>query len=110
MVENAFIHGIEEREEGGVITIQVEQTSKFVIVEVSDDGEGIEPEKIEQLLSLGGISDDPIGHSTGIGLTNVIRRLQLFYKKSDVVEIESEKGYWTTVRLLLPKTIEEEHR
>ena len=106
LVENAFIHGIEEREEGGIITIHVEQTSDFVIVEVSDDGEGIEPEKIEQLLSLDRRSDEPIGHSTGIGLTNVIRRLQLFYKKSDVVEIESEKGYWTTVRLRLPKTIE----
>lgn len=106
LVENAFIHGIEGREEGGIITIQVEQTTDYVIIEVSDDGEGIEPKKIEQLLSLDRASDDPIGHSTGIGLTNVIRRLQLFYKKTDVVEIESEKGYWTTVRLRLPKTIE----
>lgn len=106
LVENAFIHGIEEREEGGVISIQIEQTPESVIIEVSDDGEGIEKEKIEALLSQTKVRDDHVGHSTGIGLTNVIRRLQLFYRKNNIVEIESEKGQWTTVRLILPKTIE----
>lgn len=106
LVENAFIHGIEAREEGGVISIQIKQSEDSVIVEVSDDGEGIEPSKIEQLLSLSTVKDDHVGHSTGIGLTNVIRRLQLFYKTNNVVEIESEIGKWTTVRLRLPKKIE----
>ena len=106
LVENAFIHGIEEREEGGIISIRIEQTPESVIIEVSDDGEGMEKEKIEALLSQTTVSDDHVGHSTGIGLTNVIRRLQLFYRTNNVVEIESEKGHWTTVRLILPKTIE----
>ena len=44
------------------------------------------------------------GHSTGIGMRNVIRRLQLFYGMQDVVEIESAVGKGTTVRLLLPMT------
>ena len=106
LVENAFIHGIEEREEGGIISIRIEQTPESVIIEVSDDGEGMEKEKIEALLSQTTVSDDHVGHSTGIGLTNVIRRLQLFYRTNNIVEIESEKGKWTTVRLILPKTIE----
>ncbi|MCZ2258483.1 sensor histidine kinase [Sporosarcina sp. G11-34] len=104
LVENAFIHGIEEREEGGIISIKIEQTDEFVVIEVSDDGEGIDKEKIEQLLSLSTVKDDHVGHSTGIGLTNVIRRLQLYYQMKNVVEIESEKGQWTTIRLLLPKS------
>lgn len=103
LVENAFIHGIEEREEGGIISIKIEQTDEFVVIEVSDDGEGIDKEKIEQLLSLSTVKDDHVGHSTGIGLTNVIRRLQLYYQMENIVEIESEKGQWTTIRLLLPK-------
>ena len=106
LVENAFIHGIEEREAGGIISIRIEQTPDSVIIEVSDDGEGMEKEKIEALLSQTTVRDDHVGHSTGIGLTNVIRRLQLFYRTNNVVEIESEKGHWTTVRLILPKTIE----
>ena len=80
LVENAFIHGIEEREEGGVISIRIGQTEESVVIEVSDDGEGIDQEKIESLLSLSPVRDEHVGHSTGIGLTNVIRRLQLFYK------------------------------
>ncbi len=103
LVENAFIHGIESREEGGRITIQVKQTQNEVIVEVSDDGEGMSGVEIQRLLSLVERKEDHVGHSTGIGLTNVIRRLQLFYQKSDVVEIESEVGQWTTIRLFLPK-------
>lgn len=105
LVENAFIHGIEAREEGGIISISIEQTEDSVIIEVTDDGEGIEQDKIEALMSLTPVKDDHVGHSTGIGLTNVIRRLQLFYKRNDVVEIESEKGQWTTIRLRLPKII-----
>lgn len=43
------------------------------------------------------------GHSTGIGLMNVKRRLQLFFGKTDVIEIESENEEWTIVRLKLLK-------
>ena len=106
LVENAFIHGIEEREEGGIIAIYIWQTAKHVIIEVKDNGEGIEQNKIEDLLSFAAVRDEHVGHLTGIGVANVIRRLQLFYQTTQVVEIESEKGQWTTVRLLLPKMIE----
>ncbi|WP_342504833.1 sensor histidine kinase [Sporosarcina sp. FSL K6-2383] len=106
LVENAFIHGIEEREDGGMIAITVRQIVDQVIVEVKDNGGGIEPGKIADLLSPVAVRDDHVGHSTGIGLANVIRRLQLFYQTKHVVEIESEKGQWTMVRLLLPKMFE----
>ncbi len=108
LVENAFIHGIEEQEAGGLIAIRIWQTADNIIVEVEDNGGGIDPIKIKNLLSLAAVSDDHVGHSTGIGLTNVIRRLQLFYQTQQVVEIESEKGQWTIVRLLLPKRIGED--
>lgn len=89
-----------------MIAITVWQTDEKVIVEVKDNGEGIEPEKITDLLTLVSARDDHVGHSTGIGLTNVIRRLQLFYQTTHVVEIESQIGQSTTIRLLLPKLFE----
>src|SRR5699024_8887895 len=52
LVENAFIHGIEEKEEGGIITLNIYQTETHVIVEVRDDGVGMDQDRICQLLSL----------------------------------------------------------
>ncbi|MFZ3577162.1 histidine kinase [Virgibacillus sp. DJP39] len=102
LVENAFIHGIEEKEDGGVISLKIYQSDETVMVEVTDDGAGMEENQIRQLLALSDRSNEHVGHSTGIGLTNVIRRLQLFYQQDHVVEIESEVNRGTTVRLVLP--------
>lgn len=103
LVENAFIHGIEEKEDGGVISIHVYQSNRGVLVEIKDDGIGMEQDQIDRLLTLTNDSDEHVGHSTGLGLTNVIRRLQLFYQESNVVEIESKINHGTTIRLLIPK-------
>lgn len=103
LIENAFIHGIEGQEEGGIIALNVYQTETHVIAEVCDDGVGMLEEKIKQLLTLSAADEPHVGHSTGIGLANVIRRLELHYQISDVVEIESQLGKGTTIRLVLPK-------
>ncbi|WP_246031478.1 sensor histidine kinase [Salibacterium salarium] len=104
LVENAFIHGVESLEEGGTISLRVYQQQKYTIVEVEDNGIGMEKEQIQGIQSPNNIaSDGHVGHSTGLGLTNVIRRLQLFYQLEDVVEIESEPSGGTVVRLFLPE-------
>ncbi|GGB60999.1 hypothetical protein GCM10011409_42880 [Lentibacillus populi] len=103
LVENAFIHGIEEKEEGGTIVLNISQNSHHVIVMIQDDGVGMSANKIAQVMSLAKQQDAHVGHSTGIGLTNVIRRLQLFYGRSHVVEIHSEINKGTTISLFLPK-------
>ena len=79
LVENAFIHGIEAREDGGIIAIRIKQTAKHVIIEVSDDGEGIEKEKIEALLSLTTSDDGHVGHSTGIGLDECHQKVTTYF-------------------------------
>lgn len=103
LVENAFIHGIEEREEGGHIWLRVYPQPAEIVVEVTDDGAGMRPERMEKILSLADAKEAHVGHSTGIGLHNVIRRLQLFYQTQHIVELESELGEGTTIRLLLPR-------
>lgn len=40
--------------------------------------------------------------SNGIGMANVIERLELFYKERGLAEIESEPGKGTSVILKLP--------
>ncbi|MFD2211224.1 sensor histidine kinase [Virgibacillus halophilus] len=103
LVENAFIHGIEGREEGGTIELHIAGNGDRVLVEVTDDGVGMTEERRRQILSLAKEPDNHTGHSTGIGLTNVIRRLQLFYQEDNIVEIISGEDQGTTIRLMLPR-------
>ena len=110
LIENAFIHGIESREEGALLILRVFKKDREVMIEVCDNGRGMKRETKERILAFvrgnGDQEDSQVetvhGHSTGIGVRNVIRRLQLFYDKLDVVEIESEVEQGTTIRLKLP--------
>jgi signal transduction histidine kinase len=102
IVENAVIHAVEPREDGGTIRFRIMDDDERVTVEIADDGPGITEHKIRQILA--GHAVEPEGHSTGIGFSNVVRRLRLFYGSDDVIEIESATGQGTTVRMKIPKT------
>lgn len=104
-VENAFIHAIEPSEDGGNITIHVKDQEEHVVIKIEDNGGGMSKERMQFILSgeSSEIPDKPKDHSTGIGIHNVIRRLQLFYGIQDVMEITAVPGEGTCVKLLLPK-------
>jgi sensor histidine kinase YesM len=106
LVENAFIHGIEPYEECGKISVTVKDFMDYVQIDVEDTGKGMDQTTINAILSDEAPLENTVkkgGHSTGLGLRNVIRRLQLFYQRKDVVEIEAIPGKGTKIRLLLPK-------
>lgn len=100
-VENAFIHAVEPSVSGGCITIRVYAQEGNVIVEIIDDGAGIDEERVQAIVK-GSESAAKHGHSTGIGIDNVIHRLELFYGVPDLVSINSSPGQGTCVRLNLP--------
>ncbi|MBW5447945.1 HAMP domain-containing protein [Cohnella sp. CFH 77786] len=101
IIENAVIHAVEPLEEGGSITFRVRDGEDAVIVEIEDNGVGMPEDKIRNILE----ERVPVaeGHSTGIGFSNVVRRLRLFYGRDDVIDIRSELGRGTKVILKLPK-------
>lgn len=102
LVENAFVHGIESLESGGVISVDVWREQNFTIVEIADNGMGMEQETIEQILNHQDVTHLKKGReSTGLGLANVIRRLELFYHREDVVQIDSEINGGTKITLKL---------
>jgi sensor histidine kinase YesM len=102
IVENAVIHAIEPREEGGSIWFRILDGMDRVMIEVEDDGPGISDQKIRQMLEDQHVQSD--GHSTGIGFSNVVKRLRLFYECEDVISIESSNNRGTKVVLKIPKT------
>ncbi|TWT05550.1 HAMP domain-containing protein [Planococcus sp. CPCC 101016] len=101
LIENAVIHAIEPEEDGGHIWFRIKDREEEVWIEIEDNGKGMSLEKRQQLLE--GSIVPAEGHSTGIGFANVVKRLQLFYGKEDLVNVESEIGQGTKVILKLPK-------
>ncbi|MCM3117340.1 histidine kinase [Neobacillus sp. MER 74] len=110
LVENAFMHGVESYEENGVIRLRIYQHNDRIHVEVIDNGAGMDESTKKRLLTYvegtepeeGSEPDKSKGQSNGIGVKNVIRRLQLFYRRNDIVEIESKPLYGTNFRLTIP--------
>jgi sensor histidine kinase YesM len=103
LVENAFVHGVESYEQGAEMELSVYRNNKQLIVEIRDNGVGMDQQLIRQVME--GPAEPFSGQneaSNGIGLRNVLRRLQIFYQCEDVMEIESVQGTGTTVRLKLP--------
>ncbi|MGG1877153.1 sensor histidine kinase [Paenibacillus campinasensis] len=107
LIENAVIHAVEPREEGGIIRFIVKDEAEHVRVVIEDDGPGIPEAKIRSIVA--GVDTGSGGHSTGIGFSNVVQRLKLFYQGADVIHIKSAQGAGTTIILTLPKRGNEEH-
>ncbi|WP_323677441.1 Hpt domain-containing protein [Halorubellus sp. PRR65] len=136
LVRNAVDHGIESREERegldkpdtGTVTLEARRARDRVVVEVTDDGRGLDPDVLrdeaveEDILSreeADALSDNDArelvfhpGLSTAAEVTDVSGRgVGMDVVRSTVedldgeVEIESELGAGTTIRLVLPVSV-----
>ncbi|MGM0903678.1 MAG: sensor histidine kinase [Bacillota bacterium] len=103
LVENAFIHGIEPYEQRGMIEIEGYAQGESIVLKIRDNGIGMDQEKINMLLDKSTNTTESTGHSTGLGVKNVFRRLELFYQSKERISIESGIGQGTTIQLEIPK-------
>ncbi|GAB2716176.1 sensor histidine kinase [Paenibacillus thermoaerophilus] len=108
IVENAFIHGIEGYEDGARLHIAISRREEHIVIEIRDNGVGMDEATRQKLLNPA-IAESESSElpgakkaSNGVGVRNVVRRLQLYYQRERVIEIESEPNRGTTVRLLIP--------
>jgi sensor histidine kinase YesM len=95
-VENAVRHGIEPREEGGRVEIEVRKKGNFLSLRISDTGIGMD------VPSRGSSMADSKPAIEGIGIGNVRRRLELRYGAEARLVLKSKKGIGTDVRITLP--------
>ncbi len=98
LIENSIKHGLEPRISGGTVTLRSRLEGDQLIVEVEDDGVGMEPGRV--------VTPPPGGlvrESSGIGMKNVRERMEVLYGDGAVVEVVSRPGRGTKVRLVMPQ-------
>jgi len=89
LVENAVIHGISPKKEGGEIQIKAGAHEDNIEITVSDNGTGMKKQH----------------RPAGFGLHGVQERLKLFYKNNALFEITRPDQGGTKIRMLLPYAV-----
>lgn len=101
-VENAIVHGLEPKIGNGILELSITNSEDQIKVVIRDNGLGIQEDKIKNFFEYKDVLDEK--SQSGIGVINVIRRLELIYGKN-VVGIQSELGKGTEVRITIPNKI-----
>ncbi len=110
ILENSIYHGIKEKQEEGIVEIELTEhgdSLRFVIV---DNGIGMTKEMLSHLQqTIKSSSDLEESESPkSFGMASVNRRLKLLYGENYSFVIESEYGEFTKVTILIPKNIPED--
>lgn len=95
ITENSMVHGMEPMVGTCTVKISVYREAESLILTVWDNGDGIEPEKLERLRK-------GEGKSKRMGLRNVQNRIQILYGKAYGLWIDSEYHQYTEVKITLP--------
>ncbi len=106
LVENAIIHGLAPKEEGGKIYIRVWEKGEETFITVHDTGVGMTEEKLNKLkrkLEEGNVSRD------SIGVGNVYRRFKIMYPDGQFT-IYSRENKGTLIKLQIPKCLHVESK
>ncbi|MCF6335778.1 MAG: histidine kinase [Spirochaetales bacterium] len=96
LVENSVLHAFSKKDGIGTIIVAVRFEDPLLLISVSDDGVGIPPEIISELLT-------PHTHdyklsSRVMGLENVIQRCYFFYPdQKDIIDIRSNHDSGTEI-------------
>jgi two-component system LytT family sensor kinase len=94
LVENSIKHGLSRRVGEGRISIRSLRQAGHTVIEVVDNGVGMETGPGQGLPS-----------GTGIGLRNVNERLRVIYGAAYQLRLTSAQGQGTSVRIEIPEII-----
>lgn len=104
-VENAFVHGLEEKDSDGRLDIHISMSGEDIQIQISDNGVGMDYFKLGELRkSLYEENAD----RTHIGIRNVNQRIQILYGRKYGIQIESKKELGTKVTISIPFRLNED--
>lgn len=92
IIENALIHGILPKDEGGRIEICIRRVEEALYIKVKDNGVGMDPAMMPD--------DMRYEFGRGVGISNIDSRLRKLYGKG--LQIDSSPGMGTEVTIYVP--------
>jgi two-component system LytT family sensor kinase len=95
IVENSIKHGLAPKVDGGHITIRTSASDGRLVIEVEDNGIGIPEKRMAQV------------YVDGIGISNVHERLRVLYGGDFRMDIFSQEGAGTRIRIEVPELVSE---
>lgn len=104
LVENAIIHGLEGKVDGGIVRVSGRLEGEHVVLIVSDSGNGVSAEDVETIFRAEKRKQIH-GQTTGLGIINVHKRIQHYFGSEYGLTMESKLGEGTNIYIRLPYSL-----
>ncbi|MEC0310942.1 sensor histidine kinase [Paenibacillus lautus] len=95
LVENSILHGFRDLKNGGLIEIEISGDEKRWTIAVRDNGRGMDQTQVRELF----LQESKKGYA----VSNLIRRLRLYYGDGAEFHVDSALERGTEIRISLPK-------
>jgi two-component system sensor histidine kinase YesM len=108
IVENCFVHGLEQKMGVWLIAVSVQKVLDEIEITIEDNGIGMDEKRLEEINQhLYYTTDDQFGLSDSIGLKNVDSRIKLTFGEGYGLFVTGSKENGTTVKLIIPELLKD---
>jgi signal transduction histidine kinase len=106
LVENAVVHGLSGRIEGGLLQLHAQREGDMLRLRVVDDGVGCQwpPEPVSTAPTAPAVQPALVPRRGGVGLSALRRRFELDYAGRASFTVRSAPGQGCEVTILIPQT------
>lgn len=99
VVENAMVHGLSKKEQGGRVHIRIWEQGNRLVISVADTGLGMSEERLAEVTEA---MKERRTSKIGIGLGNIYKRIHMMYKQGEF-RITSREGRGTVIQMFIPQ-------
>jgi two-component system sensor histidine kinase YesM len=103
LLENCILHGLKSSGEKMLIDINIRYGEESIIITISDNGLGINPDTLAQIKSA--LYEKKVDVNQFYGISNVNARLSMYSANKNCMDIDSTQGMGTTVYISIEQMI-----
>lgn len=100
IIENTILHGFENVKQGGLIWVKAYVRKERLYISIRDNGSGMTEETLQQIRKE--LASSHHADNRGIGISNVVNRLRMYYQDSATIDVNSQWGKGTEFILTVP--------